>query len=187
MSQGSPILIPNTPYWLRPMMVSDLSGVREVDRLSFPTPARSGLFEHELVQNDIAHYQVLGVAGDGRSHPIIGFSGYWLIADEIHISTIAVHPQWRGQGLGELLLLDLLLQAYNHPANMVTLEVRQSNHVAQALYRKYQFEEVGTRPRYYRDTGEDALLMTMPSLNARYHQFLEQQQQTLYQRLKSEA
>lgn len=169
------------------MQLTDLSTVQAIDRLSFPTPARTGLFEHELAQNDIAHYQVLGVAGDGRSPKIIGFSGYWLIADEIHISTIATHPEWRGRGLGELLLLNLLFQAYDHPANMVTLEVRQSNQVAQALYRKYQFEEVGTRPRYYRDTGEDALLMTMPSLSARYHQFLEEQQKALYQRLQSEV
>lgn len=179
--------IPKTPYWLRSMQMVDLSAVQTIDRLSFPTPARAGLFEHELAQNNIAHYQVLGLGEDGRSPQIIGFSGFWLIADEIHISTIATHPQWRGHGLGELLLLYLLFQAYDHPANMATLEVRQSNRVAQALYRKYQFEEVGTRPRYYRDTGEDALLMTMASLNARYHQFLKEQQATLYQRLQSEA
>ena len=124
---------------------------------------------------------------NGRAETIIGFAGFWLIADEIHISTIATHPQWRGRGLGELLLLNLLFQSYTHPANMVTLEVRRSNTVAQALYRKYRFEEVGTRPRYYRDSGEDALLMTMASLNARYHQFLDQQQALLYQRLWSEA
>jgi len=179
--------IPKTPFWLRSMQLTDLPGVREVDRLSFPTPTRAGLFEHELGQNDIAYYQVLGRGEDGRSPQIIGFSGFWLIADEIHISTIASHPQWRGRGLGELLLLNLMFQSYAHPANMVTLEVRQSNRVAQALYCKYQFEEVGTRPRYYRDTGEDALLMTMASLNARYYQFLEKQQTALYQRLQSEA
>ncbi len=188
MSQESLVLVPKTLYWLRPMLLVDLSAVHIIDRLSFPTPARAGLFEHELVQNDIAHYQVLGRGEvDGRSSQIIGFSGFWLIADEIHISTIAIHPEWRKRGLGELLLLNLLFRAYDHPANMVTLEVRLSNHVAQALYRKYQFEEVGTRPRYYRDTGEDALLMTMASLNARYHQFLRKQQAGLHQRLQSEV
>lgn len=181
------MLIPKTPFWLRPMSLADLPGVWEVDRLSFPTPARAGLFEHELEQNNIAHYQVLGWGEDGRSSQIIGISGFWLIADEIHISTIASHPQWRGRGLGELLLLNMMFQSYSHPANMVTLEVRRSNHVAQALYRKYQFEEVGLRPRYYHDTGEDALLMTMATLNARYFQFLEKQQLALYQRLQSEA
>jgi ribosomal-protein-alanine N-acetyltransferase len=181
------MLIPETLFWLRPMTLADLPGVREVDRLSFPTPTRPGLFEHELEQNNIAHYQVLGLGGEDCSAQIIGFSGYWLIADEIHISTIASHPQWRGRGLGELLLLNMMFQSYSHPANMVTLEVRCSNSVAQALYGKYQFEVVGLRPRYYHDTGEDALLMTMSALNARYFQFLERQQIALYQRLQSEA
>lgn len=161
------------------MTRADLPAVREIDRLSFPTPARAGLFEHELEQNNIAHYQVLG-AGDLT----LGFAGFWLIADEVHVSTIATHPERRGQGLGELLLLNLLFEAYQLPANMVTLEVRQSNKVAQALYSKYRFEVVGTRPRYYRDTGEDALLMTMPLLNARYRHFLEQQQGALFLKLQ---
>ncbi|WP_420632126.1 ribosomal protein S18-alanine N-acetyltransferase [Candidatus Leptofilum sp.] len=176
------MLTPPDPFWLRAMQLADIPAVREVDRLSFPTPARAGLFEHELDGNKIAHYQVLGVA-----ETIIGFAGFWLIADEVHVSTIATHPTWRGRGLGELLLLNLLFQAYTLPATMVTLEVRHSNKVAQALYHKYQFAEVGSRPRYYRDTGEDALLMTVPLLNARYHQFLENQQVKLLQRLQSEA
>ncbi|MBK7895916.1 MAG: ribosomal protein S18-alanine N-acetyltransferase [Candidatus Promineifilaceae bacterium] len=164
------------------MTLPDIPTVQEIDRLSFPTPTRSGLFEHELAQNNIAHYQVLGTR-----ESLIGFAGFWLIADEIHVSTIATHPNWRGQGLGELLLLNLLVESYKLPANMVTLEVRRSNVVAQALYRKYQFEEVGTRSRYYRDTGEDALLMTMPLLDARYRQYLEQRQAGLFQRLVGEA
>ena len=177
------MLTPPKPFVLRSMSANDLLGVRQVDRLSFPTPARAGLFEHELEQNNIAHYQVLSVdEGD-----VIGFAGFWLIADEIHISSIATLPIWRGRGLGELLLLNLLFQSYGLPANMVTLEVRQSNSVAQALYQKYRFVEVGLRPRYYRDTNEDAVLMTMASLNAPYHQFLETQRDLLFQRLRSEA
>ena len=176
------MLTPPDPFWLRPMTLADVPAVQLLDRLSFPTPSRAGLFEHELLQNEIAHYQVLG-AGE----VLVGFAGFWLIADEIHVSTIATHPDWRGRGLGELLLQNLLFEAHKLPANMVTLEVRRSNEVAQALYRKYQFEEVGLRRRYYRDTGEDALLMTMPSLNARYHQFLESRQVTLFQRWQGEV
>lgn len=174
------MLTPPDPFWLRAMKMADIPAVHEIDRLSFPTPARAGLFEHELEGNNIAHYQVLGALND-----IIGFAGFWLIADEIHVSTIATHPNWRGRGLGELLLLNLLFQSYTLPANMVTLEVRRSNETAQSLYSKYQFEVVGTRPRYYRDTGEDAILMTMPLLNARFHQFLESRQVILFQRLQS--
>ncbi len=180
------MLTPPEPLFLRPICLADLTAVRAIDRLSFPTPARSGLFEHEL-ENNLAYYQVLAVRRDGQKDEIIGFAGYWLIADEIHVSSIATHPQRRRCGLGELLFLNLLFLSYEHPANMVTLEVRRSNVTAQALYHKYLFEEVGMRPRYYRDTGEDALLMTMATLNARYHHFLEKQQARLFQRLRREV
>ncbi|HUM68495.1 MAG TPA: ribosomal protein S18-alanine N-acetyltransferase, partial [Chloroflexota bacterium] len=114
---------------------------------------------------------------------VIGYAGYWLIGDEVHISTVAMHPEWRGKGLGELLLLNMLALAYAHPANIVTLEVRHTNLSAQQLYLKYQFEIVGRRRRYYRDTGEDALIMTAPPLDARYYQFLESQREQLFWRL----
>lgn len=181
------MLAPPVPFNLRAMDLTDLTAVQTIDRLSFPTPARSGLFEHELTQNNIAYYQTLEVKQAGMAAEAVGFSGYWLIADEIHVSSIAIHPQWRRRGLGELLFLNLLFLSYRHPANTVTLEVRRSNEAAQALYGKYLFSEVGIRPRYYRDTGEDALLMTMASLNARYHHFLEKQQALLFPRLQSEV
>jgi ribosomal-protein-alanine N-acetyltransferase len=167
------------------MAFGDLTAVKEIDRLAFPSPARAGLFEHELEQNQLAHYQVVGLGADGRFR-LVGFAGYWLIADEVHISTIATHPERRGQGLGELLLLNLLLLAYTHPANLVTLEVRQNNLPAQSLYKKYQFEHTGTRRRYYRDTGEDALIMTVAALDASYRHFLQRQEAALFTRLSSE-
>ncbi|MBE7531448.1 MAG: ribosomal protein S18-alanine N-acetyltransferase [Ardenticatenaceae bacterium] len=175
------MLRPPSPYHLRRMTMDDLTAVVAIDRLSFPTPARPGLYEHEVSENTLAHYQVLC-----QDNQIIGYAGYWLIGDEVHISTIAVHPEWRGCGLGELLLLNLLLLAYAHPANIVTLEVRHANSGAQQLYHKYQFEVVGRRRRYYRDTGEDALIMTAPPLDARYHQFLEQKKGLLWRRLSGE-
>lgn len=176
------MLIPPFPYQLRPMTAADLTAVYEIDRLSFPTPARPGLFEHEIRQNLLSHYQVLLV-----DNTLIGFAGYWLLADEVHISTIAVHPDWRGRRLGELLLLNLLFLAYEHPANIVTLEVRRSNGVAQQLYRRYQFELAGRRRRYYRDTDEDALIMTVPALDASYFQFLAERRKWLLAHLQTEA
>lgn len=146
-----------TPYSLRPMVVADIPAVLEIDHLSFPTPATEQLFLNELTDNQLAHYQVL--ARDGRE--LAGYAGFWLIAGEIHISTIAVHPDERGRGRGEWLLLNLLLEAWALDPLLVTLEVRRGNEAAQALYRKYRFEEVGLRRRYYRDTGEDAILMTV--------------------------
>jgi ribosomal-protein-alanine N-acetyltransferase len=90
---------------------------------------------------------------------IVGYAGLWLMVDEAHITTIAVHPKYRGHGLGELLLLQLIDTATEIDAHWLTLEVRRSNSLAQALYRKYTFKEMGVRRRYYSDDGEDALIM----------------------------
>ena len=148
------------PYRLRPMTVADIPAVMTVDRASFPSAAPEQLFLNELTDNQLAHYQVL-VRDDASGEELIGFAGFWLMAGEIHVSTIAVTPAERGRGYGEWLLLNLLLLACDLNPLLVTLEVRRTNVVAQALYAKYRFEEVGVRRRYYRDTGEDALLMTV--------------------------
>ncbi len=148
-------------FTLRPLQLDDLDAVIEIDRLSLPSPTKKGVYQYELVQNQLAHYRVLVVEGNGRSPELIGFAGYWLMGDEIHISMIAVHPDWRGKGLGERLLADLLEQPNVTQAALVTLEVREQNTIAQSLYQKYKFEAVGRRKRYYKDTGEDAILMTL--------------------------
>lgn len=96
---------------------------------------------------------------------IIGFAGLWLMLDEAHITTIAIHPDYRGRGLGELQLSTLIAIAYDISAQRVTLEVRVSNSVAQNLYRKNGFTVVGTRRRYYSDNNEDAYIMTTENIN----------------------
>ena len=90
---------------------------------------------------------------------VVGYAGLWLMVDEAHITTIAVHPKYRGEGVGELLLLRIIDTAEDVGARWLTLEVRKSNEIAQALYRKYTFKEMGVRRRYYSDDGEDALIM----------------------------
>jgi ribosomal-protein-alanine N-acetyltransferase len=95
---------------------------------------------------------------------IVGFSGYWLVVDEAHISTFAVHPGWRRQGIGQALLREVLRQAVLQGATSATLEVRVSNLAAQQLYANHGFVPVGRRRGYYRDNNEDALLMTTYSL-----------------------
>jgi len=84
----------------------------------------------------------------------------WLMVDEAHITTFAVHPAWRRQKIGERLLLAFLDVAVARQAREATLEVRLSNISARRLYEKYGFRPVGLRPRYYSDDGEDALIMT---------------------------
>ena len=90
---------------------------------------------------------------------IIGFAGLWLMVDEAHITTIAMHPDFRHRGLGEFMLVNLIDIAFDINARWVTLEVRVSNYTAQNLYRKYGFREAGLRHRYYSDNQEDALIM----------------------------
>ncbi|MEJ7762749.1 MAG: ribosomal protein S18-alanine N-acetyltransferase [Thermomicrobiales bacterium] len=96
---------------------------------------------------------------------IAGFAGMWVIYDEAHVTTIGVDPAYRGQGLGEMLLVHLFGAAIGRGAKWLTLEVRVSNESALALYRKYGFEVHGTRPRYYSDNNEDAHVMWSPSLH----------------------
>ena len=97
---------------------------------------------------------------------ILGFAGLWLMVDEAHITTIAMHPNYRRRGLGEFMLVSLIDIAYNIGAKWVTLEVRITNHSAQNLYRKYGFHEAGVRHRYYSDNNEDALIMWTEEINS---------------------
>ncbi|MCA9972157.1 MAG: ribosomal protein S18-alanine N-acetyltransferase [Anaerolineales bacterium] len=172
------MLTPPPPYRLRAMQLADLDQVLAIDRLAFPTPAKAGLYTYELTENPLAAYQVL-LAGA----PLVGYAGFWMLGDEAHVSTIATHPDWRGRGLGELLLLNLLYLAGDRAATLATLEVRRGNHVAQALYAKLAFEIVGERPRYYRDTGDDALILTVALSDAYYAHILAQARAALYARL----
>jgi ribosomal-protein-alanine N-acetyltransferase len=94
---------------------------------------------------------------------IVAYGGFWLMADEAHIATIASHPEWRGCGLGLYLMLALLDVAQAAGARLSTLEVRTGNIPAQRLYEKLGFEIAGRRRHYYRD-GEDGLIMTTPPL-----------------------
>jgi ribosomal-protein-alanine N-acetyltransferase len=96
----------------------------------------------------------------------VGYAGIWVMTDEAHVTTIASHPDVRGKGVGELLLLALIHRAIEVGARWMTLEVRASNSVAQNLYRKYTFKEMGVRRRYYSDNGEDALVMWTDALDS---------------------
>ena len=97
-------------------------------------------------------------------HCIVGFTSMWVMADEAHITNIAVSQSHQRRGIGELLLMSIIDLANELKASIVTLEVRVSNLSAQNLYRKYGFEQVGLRRNYYTDNREDALLMSTESI-----------------------
>src|SRR5690606_23674322 len=107
------------------------------------------------------------------SKVIAGVIVLWMILDEAHIATIAVHPDYRRRGIGKQLIATALAEGIRQGAASATLEVRAGNEAAQNLYRLFRFEVVGRRPRYYRDNNEDALIMTVNSLDDRYLQWLE--------------
>jgi ribosomal-protein-alanine N-acetyltransferase len=153
------------------MTLDDVEPVLAIDKQSFPLPWSATSYHYELTQNDAAHFYVAVAQHAPRwawlaqwlpagRRAVVGYCGFWLIVDEAHISTIAVHPAWRGHGVGELMLVQALNEAVGLGAVLATLEVRMGNVAAQNLYRKYAFEVVGQRKHYYRDNGEDALLMT---------------------------
>lgn len=115
---------------------------------------------------------------------IVGYAGLWLMTDEAHITTIAVDPDFQGNGLGELLLVALIDRAKAIGARWLTLEVRVSNEVAQKLYEKYTFKEMGIRRRYYSDNNEDALVMwTDPIDSDVFQEMLLRNREALTRRL----
>ena len=110
---------------------------------------------------------------------IIGFAGFWLMLKEAHIISIAVKSDYRRIGVGEGLLVSTIELATQLNANAVTLEVRASNEIAQALYKKYGFQLVGRRHNYYSDNGEDALLMKIDDITLAPFQACFQQLKSL--------
>lgn len=110
--------------------------------------------------------RVSGATNRPELASIVGFAGLWLMIDDAHVTTIATHPDYRGRHVGELLLASLVDIAYTIGAQRVTLEVRVSNSVAQNLYRKYGFRDVGIRRRYYSDNHEDARLMSTTEIRS---------------------
>ena len=101
----------------------------------------------------------------GRQY-VLGFAAIWVMADEAHLTNIAVRRRHQRQGIGELLLISIIELATQLRANMITLEVRASNTSAQSLYHKYGFVKTGVRPGYYTDNREDALLMSTESITS---------------------
>lgn len=143
------------------MTLDDLPAVTEIDRVSFPVPWPERSYRFEIDHNPSARLFV----AENLEREVVGFLGYWLIADEVHISTFAVHPRHRMRHIGEKILLSALAGARGEGAEIATLEVRVSNRPAIRLYQKLGFEAVGRRVGYYRDNGEDALLMTLSDLD----------------------
>ena len=133
---------------------SHIDDIVIIENLSFKIPWSRQAIIDELTKNQFALYY--GAEANGR---IIGYAGMWHICDEGHITNIAVHPEFRGAGVGSLLMECLIGKARELEIVSMTLEVRKSNAPAQGLYRKYGFADGGFRKGYYADNNEDAIIM----------------------------
>jgi len=189
-------------YYIRTMTKEDLPEVTEIDREAFPTQWPAADYAYEF-KNRMAHYVVACDSGttvepperkdtlgswlsrmlgrkapqsDGpkaTQHYIVGFAGFWVMAGEAHVTSIAVREKYRRRGIGEMLLVAVTELAIGLNADIVTLEVRASNFPAQNLYTKYGFNRVGERKAYYLDRGpsgdsrEDAIIMTTDNIHAK--------------------
>ena len=131
------------------MRVEDLDQVLAIERASFTMPWSRGAFLYEMQQNRVAR-------DAGR---VVGYLCVWEIADELHVTNIAVRPDARRRGIGRDLLGTAIADARARGFRVVALEVRPSNEEARALYDSFGFHVVGRRRGYYYDTGEDALVM----------------------------
>lgn len=136
------------------MRVGDLDEVLEIERASFGMPWSRGAFVYEIERNRVARCWV--VREDGQ---VVGYVCLWEIADELHITNIAVHPIRRRRGIARTLLASVLEGARQRLPSVVALEVRPTNLEARALYESFGFRVIGRRRGYYYDTGEDALIM----------------------------
>ncbi|NLM35462.1 MAG: ribosomal protein S18-alanine N-acetyltransferase [Clostridiales bacterium] len=130
-----------------------IEGILNVSMLSFPITWSKDSFERELT-NKYARYMVAV-----KDDVVVGFAGMWIIIDEAHITNIAVHPEYRGFGIGNMLMDSLLSICKLENVTAITLEVRVSNQRAINLYKKFGFVEEGIRKEYYEDNKEDALIM----------------------------
>jgi len=188
-----------TPYELEPMRPHHVPTVVAIEQRVFSHPWSYASFMHEVSGNPQSEYLVLRyrtyttsssrgargtavlrklVRGQEEDCSILGYGGLWLMLDEAHICALAVRSEWRGRGLGELLLAALIERAVMRKATHLTLEVRKSNVVAQNLYLKYGFEQTGVRKGYYLDNREDAIIMSTASIGeeafrARYARLAE--------------
>ena len=189
-------------YVIRPMEYEDILQVTQIDREAFPGEwvFRSQSAYRRDLDNPSVRYVVAckrGVAeesqrqvtekvpwfkrlfrydrGINRSNDVVGFAGFWMMMREAHIIAIGVRDGYRRLGIGEGLLIATIDLAQISNANVITLEVRASNEMAQELYKKYGFQVTGRRLRYYSSDGEDAIIMSTDSITSTSFQAAFQQ------------
>lgn len=130
-----------------------VSNVAELEKLCFSDPWSERSIASEL--NNPLSFWLVAVEGDC----VAGYVGTQTVMGETDMMNIAVHPAFRRQGIAENLISALVMELQNIGSKCLTLEVRASNEPAQKLYEKLGFEQIGRRPKYYRNPREDACIL----------------------------
>jgi ribosomal-protein-alanine N-acetyltransferase len=141
------------------MTEEDIEQVVLIDEESFPNPWPKHSYHYEIKENTNSRAWVMEI-DSGDKKEIVAMAVLWLVLDEVHIGTIAVHPNYRGFGLGKIFLSEMLERAFEEGVIKAFLEVRKSNEAAIHLYESLGFKIDGVRKGYYRDNREDALMMS---------------------------
>jgi ribosomal-protein-alanine N-acetyltransferase len=144
----------------RTLSESDLSEIVALEAATFSNPWTRQMYLRELQNPDVSFLYVLRI-----DTQIAGFCSFWLVLDEIHINNLAIRHEYQGQGLGTALLQYVLQAGGSRGADRATLEVRRSNTPARRLYERLGFEVAATRPNYYVNPPEDALILWKGGLN----------------------
>ena len=140
-----------------PMTGDDLDEVMQIERASFKAP-----WSREMFRQDLSFPIARCLAARlpiSDTKPLAGYIVCWFVADEVHVTNVAVRPELRNRGVARQLVINVLRQARNEGMRYCTLEVRKSNEAARGLYRALGFEARGIRPKYYSDDNEDAVIM----------------------------
>ena len=140
---------------LAPMAEEHLDAVSLIEHEAYPDPWTTGMLSEEITSPQSHFFVAL------LDDTVVGYGGFWFVADEAHITSVTVHAGYRGRGLGRRILLYLLRVAIGLDAQRAFLEVRESNAVAQKLYESVGFRRMGVRKQYYAKTREDAIVMDL--------------------------
>ena len=147
-------------FRVEPMRPADLAQVLAIERESFKSPWSKASFEAELGK-PYGGLKVIRLQGGDHVGPVLGYICFWLVADELQITNLAVHPEYRRRSIGWHLLLHAIRLGLAAGARFAVLEVDRSNRAARALYEKLGFMVVHKRPCYYPESREDGLVMEL--------------------------
>ena len=146
------------PLTLDSMRREDLPEIMVIETLSFSEPWTEEMFLHELASEGLSHVLVARV-DEGSETRIVGFLCAWIVAGELQINNVAVHPRYRRDGIASRLLQEIIRLGKTEGATVGYLEVRASNEAAKNLYHQHGFRLAGRRRDYYDHPREDAIMM----------------------------